>query len=118
MSIIKEKKNKQSSKVTLKGIQRMLFRSQLILIVTLAILLGAVGTVINLRYETEKRDRNLQNFAETIARSPITKQEISDDIEGSDVLSEYLNSLKESLSDIDVISIVDKNRMRIYHSTS
>ena len=48
MSIIKEKKNKQSSKVTLKGIQRMLFRSQLILIVTLAILLGAVGTVINL----------------------------------------------------------------------
>lgn len=107
-----EKEKKQN--VSLKGIQNLFFRTQLILIITLALMLGIAGTVINIRYETQKRDNNLQNVAETIARSPI----LSDMSMAEDnvVLSEYLDTLKESLNDIDVISVVNNEGLRIYHS--
>lgn len=88
----------------------MVFRTQLVLIVTLAMLLGVAGTLINIRYETEKRDQNLQNVAEAIARSPILTD--SD----ADILREYLDSLKETLGDIDVISVVGRDQVRLYHS--
>ena len=107
-----KKANKQN--VSLKGIQNLFFRTQLILIITLALMLGIAGTIINIRYETQKRDHNLQNVAETIARSPI----LSDMSMAEDnvVLSEYLDTLKESLNDIDVISVVNNEGLRIYHS--
>lgn len=107
-----KKANKQN--VSLKGIQKLFFRTQLILIITLALMLGIAGTVINIRYETQKRDNNLQNVAETIARSPILSDMsmAEDDV----VLLEYLDTLKESLNDIDVISVVNNEGLRIYHS--
>ena len=106
-----KKANKQN--VSLKGIQKLFFRTQLILIITLALMLGIAGTVINIRYETQKRDNNLQNVAETIARSPILSDiSISED---NVVLAEYLDTLKESLNDIDVISVVNNEGLRIYH---
>lgn len=95
---------------TLKNIQRRSFRTQLILIVTLAAFLGGAGTLINLHYETEKRDQNLQNVAETIARSPLVAQD------DTAMLMEYLDSLKGALSDIDVISVVSADNTRLYHS--
>ena len=106
-------KNKQS-KPTLKNIQKLFFRTQLVLIVSLALILGIAGTAVNIQYETKKRDQNLQNVAETIASSPVlTKDTLTED---STILSEYLDTLKDSLDDIDVISVVDKTRTRIYHS--
>lgn len=109
-----EIKKAKKQNVSLKGIQKLFFRTQLILIITLALMLGIAGTVINIRYETQKRDNNLQNVAETIARSPI----LSDMSMAEDnvVLSEYLDTLKESLNDIDVISVVNNEGLRIYHS--
>lgn len=100
---------------TLKNIQSLFFRTQIILVVTLTLFLGVAGTLINIHFESEKRDRNLQNVAETIARSPLISSEIND-AKASIVLSEYLDSLKETLDDIDVISLVSKDSMRIYHS--
>ena len=110
----KEMKKAKKQNVSLKGIQNLFFRTQLILIITLALMLGIAGTIINIRYETQKRDQNLQNVAETIARSPI----LSDMSMAEDnvVLSEYLDTLKESLNDIDVISVVNNEGLRIYHS--
>ena len=109
-----EIKKAKKQNVSLKGIQKLFFRTQLILIITLALVLGIAGTIINIRYETQKRDYNLQNVAETIARSPI----LSDMSMAEDnvVLSEYLDTLKESLNDIDVISVVNNEGLRIYHS--
>ena len=109
-----EIKKAKKQNVSLKGIQKLFFRTQLILIITLALMLGIAGTIINIRYETQKRDHNLQNVAETIARSPI----LSDMSMAEDnvVLSEYLDTLKESLNDIDVISVVNNEGLRIYHS--
>ena len=59
------------NRITLKSIQKKIFRTQLLLIVTLALFLGVAGTLINIHFETEKRDQNLQNVAQTIAGSPI-----------------------------------------------
>ena len=109
-----EMKKAKKQNVSLKGIQNLFFRTQLILIITLALMLGIAGTIINIRYETQKRDHNLQNVAETIARSPILSDMsmAEDDV----VLLEYLDTLKESLNDIDVISVVNNEGLRIYHS--
>lgn len=96
----------------LKSVHRLFFRTQLILIVSLAMFLGIAGTLINLHFETEKRDQNLQNVAETIACSPL----LTDGTDDRKVLTEYLDSLKETLGDIDVISVVGKDRVRVYHS--
>ena len=113
MSNLSENAGKRTS---LKGIQRLFFKVQLSLIVTLALMLGIAGTLINIQYETKKRDQNLQNVAETIAKSPMLAEgELSED---GTVMFGYLETLKEALADIDVISVVDKNGIRIYHSNS
>lgn len=101
---------KENQRNTLKNIQKRLFRTQMILIVTLAVFLGGAGILLNIYFENQKRDQNLQNVAEAIARSPLAVQN-----DGT-VLSEYLDSLKESLGDIDVISVVNTDNIRRYHS--
>lgn len=108
--MVNKKKN------TLKNIQQMLFRTQLILIITLALFLGITGTLINIHFETEKRDQNLKNVAEVIAHSPILTENQKAEDNSSLVLTEYLDSLKETLDDIDVISVVNKDSIRLYHS--
>ena len=95
-------------------IQRKIFTTQLILIILLAVVLGVTGILINVHFETQKRDRNLQNISQTIATSPLL-----DDItngENSEYLTEYFDSLQKSLGDIDVISIVSAENVRLYHS--
>ncbi len=94
------------------NIQRKLFWLQFVLIVTMAIFLGVAGTLVNIHFEEEKRDQNLQNVAEAIARSPLLLEDTD-----TPVLSEYLDSLRDTLDDIDVISVVGKDNIRLYHST-
>ena len=98
------------------SIQKQFFRSQLVLIITLALILGLAGSLINLHFETEKRDQNLRNVAETIAQSPLLLNIQEEEISTDEALGEYLDSLKTTLGDIDVISIVNKNKVRVYHS--
>lgn len=109
----KKYKKSDNKRVSLKGVQHTFFRVQLILIISLAFILGASGSFINLHFETEKRDQNLKNVAESIARSPILTGKVS---ENKETVSHYLDTLKGTLDDIDVISVVDKQNIRIYHS--
>ena len=111
-----EPKKDTRKRSMLRSVQKLFFRTQLVLIVSLAVFLGIAGIFINIYFETEKRDRNLQNVAETIAYSPFLTNDILTSQAKSEVLSEYLNSLKDALGDIDVISVVNKERIRIYHS--
>ena len=111
---VKEKSGKKKPS-TLKSIQRHLFRTQLILIISLALFLGAAGALTNIHFETVKRDQNLQNIAKAVAGSPVLTDGTDREI-ASAVLSQYLDSLKDALDDIDVISVVDKDNVRIYHS--
>lgn len=118
MNIQNQKRpQKETTKISLKEIQHQFFRTQLILLISLAVILGLAGTFINLQFETEKRDRNLQNVATAIARSPILMESHTYDENNTLILQEYLDSLKETLDDIDVISIVNNNHIRVYHST-
>ena len=114
---IKAQKNKIKKANTLAGIQKMSFRFQAILITTLALFLGFSGTFINLQFETNRRDRNLQNVAEAIAKTPfLTEKDYYDDVYYT-VFSEYLDSLKDTLEDIDVISVIGIDGKRLYHSS-
>ena len=63
MKIKKSLKN-QYKTISIKNIHRRIFITQLVLIVTLALFLGVSGTLINIHFEVEKRDQNLQNIAE------------------------------------------------------
>lgn len=103
-------------RTTLTGVQQNFVRAQLILIVSLALFLGVAGTLINIHFETEKRDQNLQNVAEAIAHSPILAEKDADGEDADVVLSEYLDSLVATLDDIDVISVVGSDSIRLYHS--
>ena len=111
---VKVKSSKKET-YTLGSIQKMSFRFQIILIVTLALFLGVAGSLINVQFETKRRDQNLQNVAEAIAQSPLLGEKSSDAV-NSAVLTEYLDSLRDTLEDIDVISVVNTYSVRLYHS--
>lgn len=108
-------KKKKNERVTLKSIQTRFFRIQMVLIISLAVFLGVAGIVINIQFENQKRDQNLQNVARTIASSPILDNTYAKEGEQL-VLREYLDSLKDSLGNIDVISVVNTENVRLYHS--
>ena len=111
-----QKQKSATKTISLMGIQKLFFRTQLVLIISLALILGVAGTLINIHFENEKRDQNLQNVAEAIANSPmLTGKGLSND-KDQVVFSEYLDTLKETLDDIDVISVVNKDGIRMYHS--
>ena len=111
-----KRNNKKNEKTTLGNIQKMSFRFQLILIVTLALFLGFAGSFINVQFETERRDQNLQNVAEAIAKSPLVVEAEYSNMDSYPLLKEYLDSLCDTLKDIDVISVVTKESSRLYHS--
>ena len=54
-----KRNNQKNEKATLGNIQKMSFRFQIILIVTLALFLGFAGSFINVQFEIERRDQNL-----------------------------------------------------------
>ncbi len=111
-----KRNNKKNEKATLGNIQKMSFRFQIILIVTLALFLGFAGSFINVQFETERRDQNLQNVAEAIAKSPLVVEAEYSNMDFYPLLKEYLDSLCDTLKDIDVISVVTKESTRLYHS--
>ena len=111
-----KRNNQKNEKATLGNIQKMSFRFQIILIVTLALFLGFAGSFINVQFETERRDQNLQNVAEAIAKSPLVVEAEYSNIDSYPLLKEYLDSLCDTLKDIDVISVVTKESTRLYHS--
>lgn len=107
-----------NSKKSLAKIQRKISVTQIALIVSLSLILAMAGLIINIHFQREKIDNNLQNISETIATSPILKE---NDVQNSNALAQesllrYLDSLKKSLLDVDVISIVNKNNTRFYHT--
>ena len=111
-----KRNNQKNEKATLGNIQKMSFRFQIILIVTLALFLGFAGSFINVQFEIERRDQNLQNVAEAIAKSPLVVEAEYSNIDFYPLLKEYLDSLCDTLKDIDVISVVTKESTRLYHS--
>jgi hypothetical protein len=47
------KQKADTQRISLKGIQKMFFHTQLVLIISLALILGIAGTLINIHFETK-----------------------------------------------------------------
>lgn len=99
-------------------IRQEIFRSQIFLILIMAGLITVAGIFLNLYYEGKRVDQNLQNVAETIAHAQVIQDAVKEEDEmlSGQIVKPYLDSLKESLSNIDVISVIGADKIRYYHS--
>ena len=101
-------------------IKRKIFNAQILLIMLFSVLLAAVGIVISVTEKRTEIDRNLKNISDTIVYSPMLSAiDINDaDAVSAPLFCSYLDALKTSLSQVDVISIVNREGKRFYHTTS
>ena len=102
----------------LNRIRLEIFRSQVLLVIIMAAIITVAGIGLNLHNESRRLDQNLQNVAETIAHSQLIEDGVRDagGHAQDSVMKAYLDSLKKSLSNIDVISVVNADGIRRYHS--
>lgn len=89
------------------------FAVQLIMVIVLALVLGTFGIYFSIRDGSAQRDTNLRNAAESAAH---VGQVLNDAGMTPGEMTEELDDLKESLEEIDVISIVGPDNIRLYHS--
>lgn len=92
-------------------IRKEIQRTQLSLIISITIFLSLGGVFINLNFYKKTLNQNLQNTAELITRLYSFAQNFS-----QNELCEYMDSVVHDLSDVDVISIIDLNNIRKYHT--
>lgn len=103
-----KRKKKNASLADVRG---LIFKTQFWLVVFVATLMGAAASVVNIRSENARRREDLQNVAATLARSGLFAED------GSFVAKpELLDSIKRTLSKVDVISVVGADSTRAYHS--
>ncbi len=98
-------------KNSLTDIRHEIQRVQLILIIVTTILMSVGGAVVNVNASDKAFDQNLEETAELITRI----YGFMKDANRRD-LCICMDSIAEDLADVDVISIVDTNNMRIYHT--
>ena len=101
------KKNISNLNVIRKGIQR----TQLILILLVTVFMSTGGLFINLKTNEKEFNENLLNTSELITRLYSFTCGYS-----SEQLIVYMDDIVENLSGVDIVSIVDTNGTRIYHT--
>ena len=98
-------------------IQNEIFTAMMILVSFMTILIAVISIWVNIVSERKGLDENLKNIAQAVSQSDIIKNEINNDSRNnSDITCTYLDTMKQSMSNIDVISLVDKRNVRIYHT--
>ena len=95
----------------LTDIRHEIQRIQLILIIVTTILMSVGGAIVNVNASDKAFDQNLEETAELITRI----YGFMKDANRRD-LCICMDSIAEDLADVDVISIVDTNNMRLYHT--
>lgn len=103
--------SKNNDAGNLNNIRKQIQGTQLFLIISVTILLSLGGAFININSNNKLFNQNLQNTAELITRlysftSSYTQSELQD----------YMDSVVADLADVDVVSIVDTNNNRLYHT--
>lgn len=102
---IKNNKNK------LEAIRKEIKKTQLILVAATTLLLSFGGLFLNIKSNDKAFNQDLQNTSDLITRLySFTKDYSQQD------LCDYMDSIVEELPGVDVISIVDINNNRIYHT--
>ena len=102
---------KTDKKGNLNSIRKSIQRIHLVLIFATTILISAGGIFININSNEKSFDQSLIETSEMINRVYSFIKDFS-----QDELCDYMDSVGKSLADVDVISIVDKDFNRIYHT--
>lgn len=101
-----------------KKIQSVIFRTLIALIVIMTLFVTLVSIVINIRSNNKQIDLNLKNVANSISDLTGVQQLLNGDAKDKSEIQYELDSLKNSLIDVDIISIVDVKGMRQYHTNN
>ena len=86
---------------------------QLVMVIVLALILGIFGVYFSIHDGSAQRDVNLRNAAESAAH---IGRIMNDAGKTNEEMSEELDALKGSMEEIDVISVVGADNVRLYHS--
>ncbi len=101
----------KTNKGRLNKLRKSIQTNQLILIISTTILLSFGGAVINIHSTEKSLNQTLKNTSELITKLFSFTKEFE-----QDELITYFDNVIKDLPDIDVISIVDKENNRIYHT--
>lgn len=101
----------KTNKNKLESIRKEIKKSQMILIAATTLLLSLGGLFLNIRSNDNSFNQDLQNTADLITHLYAFTQDYS-----QQDLCDYMDSIVEELPGVDVISIVDINNNRIYHT--
>lgn len=107
------KKETSVKKSSLNSIRQEIQKVHLILIMVVTILLSVGGAFINVNADAQAFDQNLLNTSNLISKL----YGFTDNLSTSDLV-QYFNSVCEELPEVDVISIVDSNNIRVYHTNN
>lgn len=100
-----------------KKIQREIFSTLMILVSFMTVLIAVFSIWVNLNSERKSLDENLKNIAQAVSQSNIVQTELENsDSPVADITCDYLDTMKQSMSNIDVISLIDKDNLRNYHT--
>lgn len=100
-----------NKKSNLNLIREEIQRNQLILIISITILFSIGAALININSSDKLFNEDLQNTSELITRL----YDFTKDYNQQDLCT-YMDRVVEDLPEVDVISIVDKNLNRVYHT--
>lgn len=102
---------KKEKSGNLNSLQKEIQFIQLILIISITILLSIGETFIYLNFHNKALNQELQNTAEVITRLYSFTKEFS-----KEELQIYMDDVVSDLPNVDVISIIDLNNTRVYHT--
>lgn len=83
------------------------------------IITATLSIFVNIKSEEKHLDQNIQNISQAIAGADVVQDALADNEGTTESVSyQYIDSIKMTLSNIDLISVVDKNNVRRYHSNN
>ncbi len=89
----------------------------MILVSFMTVLIAGTSIIVNVQTERKNLDENLKNAAGAISQSSIITEELKNTgTAASELTCSYLDAVKHSMSNIDVISLIDAENIRNYHS--
>lgn len=104
--------NQKGRRIT--RLQNEIFEAMLVITILTTILTTTISIAVNLRLERDNLDNNLRNIAYTVAHLESIRDGVDDAVH--DEISEYLDSMKTSIENVDVISIISNDNVRLYHT--
>lgn len=111
LNSMNERKKQKNTKGNLTRLRKIIIRTQISLIITITILLCTGGLLINISSNDKSFNQNLRNTSALVSRLYGFTRNLS-----QPKLCDYFDGIARDLPEVDIISIVDKNNTRLYHT--